>query len=91
MKILGLFENTQLVCSVEAPTIVAPYLNEFESLRRANILFFEALPEEAWSNGGIASGNYVSVRALAFIIAGHEIHHRNVIEERYLSASSATA
>ncbi|NNE65742.1 MAG: DinB family protein [Pyrinomonadaceae bacterium] len=66
-------------------------LNEFESLRKANLLFFSALPQEAWSRSGIASGNNVSVRALAYIIAGHEIHHRNVIEERYLVSDSAAA
>ena len=66
-------------------------LSEFESLRKANVLFFRALPQEAWSRSGIASGNHVSVRALAYIIAGHELHHRNIIEERYLAEGFAAA
>ena len=42
------------------------------------------LPEDAWSRTGIASGNPVSVRALAYIIAGHVAHHIAILEERYL-------
>ncbi len=60
-------------------------IEEFESLRRANILFFEHLPEDAWDRKGVASGYPVSVRALAYIIAGHERHHMNVLAERYLA------
>jgi hypothetical protein len=46
---------------------------------------FRNLPAEAWSRGGIASGNRVTVRALAYIIAGHEAHHVAVLRERYSS------
>jgi hypothetical protein len=65
-------------------------LREFEHLRRANILMFRNLSQAAWNRRGIANGNEVSVRALAFIIAGHEKHHRKVVKERYLSAVTAT-
>ncbi|NNF00077.1 MAG: DinB family protein [Pyrinomonadaceae bacterium] len=57
----------------------------FELLRRANLHMFQGLSEKAWSRSGIASGNPVSVRALAYIIAGHEIHHLNILKERYLA------
>lgn len=62
----------------------AELIEEFEALRRANILFFEHLSEDSWDREGIASGHPVTVRALAYIIAGHELHHMNVLEERYL-------
>jgi len=57
---------------------------EFEQVRRANISFFEHLGEEAWDRRGVASEVEVSVRALAYIMAGHEAHHRRVIREKYL-------
>lgn len=51
--------------------------------RRANIVFFRNLPEEAWDRRGVANNNPVTVRALAYIIAGHERHHLKVLHERY--------
>jgi hypothetical protein len=51
--------------------------------RRANIVFFRNLPEEAWDRRGTANGSPVTVRALAWIIVGHERHHLNTLRERY--------
>jgi hypothetical protein len=53
---------------------------EFTFLRQANVLMFEALPEAAWMRVGTASDAQVSVRALAHIIAGHELHHLNILQ-----------
>ena len=53
---------------------------ELTFLRRANVLMFEALPEEAWLRRGTASGYPVTVRALAHMIAGHELHHLNILK-----------
>lgn len=53
---------------------------EYTFLRQANVLMFEALPELAWMRVGIASGSRVSVRALAHMIAGHELHHLNILK-----------
>jgi hypothetical protein len=62
-------------------------------VRLSNIAMFRTLDEEAWSRVGIANNNEVSVRAIAFIMAGHVRHHMNVLRERYLvkeqSASDA--
>lgn len=58
---------------------------EFALIREANILMFQNLPENAWMRFGIASDNPVSVRALAFMLAGHEQHHINILKERYLA------
>jgi hypothetical protein len=59
-------------------------LAELESTRRATVAMLDGLPPEAWARVGTASGKPVSVRALAWIIAGHERHHVAVIRERYV-------
>lgn len=56
---------------------------EWEALRKGTVLFFRGLPAEAWERMGVASSNKVSVRALAFITAGHVRHHAGVLRERY--------
>lgn len=53
--------------------------------RKANLIFFKNLTDEAWLRTGTASGNPVSVRALAFMMAGHIRHHLNILNERYLA------
>jgi hypothetical protein len=53
---------------------------ELTFLRQANVLMFEALSEEAWLRGGTASGFPVTVRALANMIVGHELHHLNILK-----------
>jgi uncharacterized damage-inducible protein DinB len=62
----------------------AKLVEEFKTVRAATITFFDTLPAEAWSRSGVASDNPVTVRALAYIIAGHLTHHLNVLSERYL-------
>ncbi len=59
---------------------------EFEHVRRANILLFGHLSGEAWLRRGRANDSEVSVRALAYIIAGHAAHHARVLSERYAGA-----
>ena len=58
--------------------------DEFRTVREATLLLYRHLDEEALSRSGIASENRMSVRALAWCIAGHERHHIQVIRERYL-------
>lgn len=60
------------------------HVEEFRAVRSATLTLFRNLPPEAWTRTGIASGNPVTVNALAYIIAGHLAHHRAVLEERYL-------
>jgi len=62
---------------------------EFESVRQSTLFLFRHLDAEAWRRRGVASENEVSVRALAYIIAGHELHHAGVLRDRYLSPSAA--
>jgi hypothetical protein len=56
---------------------------EFQSVRAATLHLLRHLPPEAWRRGGIASGKPVTVRALAFIMAGHVAHHVALLHERY--------
>jgi hypothetical protein len=53
------------------------------NVRQATISLFRQLSEEAWSRRGVANNAAVSVRALAYIIAGHELHHRKILKEKY--------
>lgn len=58
-------------------------LAEFKQLRAASIALFANLDQAAWERRGIASDNVMSVRALAWIIAGHELHHERSLRENY--------
>jgi uncharacterized damage-inducible protein DinB len=62
-------------------------VEDFIAVRRATLSLLRNLDEAAWSRRGIANKNEVTVRALAYIIAGHELHHRRILEEKYFSAS----
>jgi len=62
-------------------------VDELNTVRQSNIALFRSLDDAMWSHRGIASDCEFTVRALAYIIVGHEIHHRSVIERRYLNAT----
>ncbi len=59
-------------------------VEEFMHIRRATLSLFRSLDETAWLRRGVANQDEVSVRALAYIIAGHELHHRRILQEKYL-------
>jgi hypothetical protein len=60
------------------------HIEEFVQVRGATLALVRNLPDSAWSARGVASGNPVTVRALAFITAGHVAHHVRILRERYL-------
>ena len=60
-------------------------VEDFIAVRRASISLFRNLDEAAWSCRGVANKSEVTVRALAYIIAGHELHHRRILEEKYFA------
>lgn len=62
---------------------------ELELLRGANVAMFGGLAEDRWLRRGTASGSPITVRALAWIIAGHLDHHLAVLRDRYGEAFSA--
>ena len=59
-------------------------IEEFNLLRKANLIFFKSLKDNAWLHTGIASDVPVSVRALAYMIVGHVTHHTNILKSKYL-------
>lgn len=61
----------------------AALVEEFRAVRAATLALFRSLPDEAWDRRGTASGSPVTVRALAFIAAGHATHHLRILRERY--------
>jgi hypothetical protein len=62
---------------------VSNLATEMLAVRKATTLFFLNLPREAWTRGGSLNGKPLTVRALAFIAAGHFQRHMNVLHERY--------
>jgi hypothetical protein len=66
---------------------LADLVEDFIAVRRATLSLLRNLDEPAWSRRGIANKNEVTVRALAYTIAGHELHHRKILEEKYFAAS----
>lgn len=58
-------------------------IEDYIAVRRATLTLFRNLEEAAWSRRGVANKNEVTVRALAYTIAGHELHHRRILEEKY--------
>lgn len=57
---------------------------ELKAVRESNLYLLRSLNDEEPKNIGSANGQPVSVRALVYIMAGHELHHLNIIRERYL-------
>jgi uncharacterized damage-inducible protein DinB len=62
----------------------AAHIEEFRRVRLATISLFTNMPLEGWMRTGIASDNLFTVRALAYIIAGHSAHHVKILSERYV-------
>ena len=82
---LASFEQDDYVRSGNAGNCrLADLIEEFVCVRRATVWLFRQLSAEAWMRRGVASDNPVSVRAAAYIIAGHELHHRRILEQKYL-------
>ncbi|HXE04387.1 MAG TPA: DinB family protein [Bryobacteraceae bacterium] len=66
-------------------------LQEFVVVRESTLALVRGLPPEAWSRRGTTSGLSVTVRGLAFTLAGHELHHFKILEDRYLRASPTSS
>jgi uncharacterized damage-inducible protein DinB len=78
----GFDENDYAVQAHSDARALADLLQEFALVRRAHLYFFRSLTDEAWRRRGIANGHPVSVRALAYIIAGHKRHHMSILRTR---------
>lgn len=60
-------------------------LDDFAAVRNATIALIQNMPDGAWAKRGIANDTEITSRAIAYIIAGHAIHHLKIIHERYMS------
>jgi hypothetical protein len=60
------------------------HIEEFRQIRASTLSFFRNMPPEAWKRSGVAGGNPFTVRAIAYIVAGHTAHHVAILRERYL-------
>ena len=58
--------------------------DDFKAVRGATVSLLRTMPRQAWTRRGVANNNAMTVRALAWVIAGHEAHHRRILTERYL-------
>ena len=80
----GFEENDYVPIAMANSRSLENLLTEFIAVRNSTLLLFKNFTEEQLLNMGTASNNPISVRAIGFIISGHQIHHIKIIEERYL-------
>ena len=59
-------------------------VDDLVNVRKSTISFFKSCSEEMLMRNGLANNGSVTVRAIGYIIAGHQLHHMNVIKDRYL-------
>ena len=79
----GFDENVYVERSGSDERPLAELVSELASLRESNLALLRRLDADAWTQVGTANGNPVSVRALAYIMAGHLRHHLKILRERY--------
>ena len=66
-------------------SMLSSLANNYQLVRRSNIALFNSFDEESIGRWGTASNNKVTVKAIMFIIAGHEEHHINILKTKYLN------
>ena len=82
----GFEENDYVRAAGSDARALADLTDELSAVRDATARLFASLPDEAWERRGVVNGREVSVRALAYITAGHARHHLDVLRKRYLIA-----
>lgn len=80
----GFNENAFAARSNADARTLASLCDELTAIRAATVSLFASLDGEAWERLGTANSAVMSVRALAWVCAGHELHHRAILRERYL-------
>jgi hypothetical protein len=81
----GFEENDYARTAGSDARTLAGLTEELRVVRDGTVRLFDSFPVEAWTRRGVVNGREVSVRALAYIVAGHARHHLAVLRERYLS------
>lgn len=80
------FEQDDYIAAASFDSLtIAELIERYVSVRRSTLSLLRTLKDDAWSRRGYANNAEVSVNALAYIIAGHELHHMNIIKERYMA------
>ena len=82
----GMDQNRWAVESNAGSRSLEDLVGEFRALRDANVRWLSAVDAASLGRSGVASDVRFTVRALVYILAGHELHHRAVLRDRYLSA-----
>lgn len=80
----GFDENGYAANSGYGLRSLADIAEEFELVRKSNLYLFKNLDGESAARRGLSNNNEISVRALAYVTAGHELHHVGIIRSRYL-------
>lgn len=80
----GFNENEFIAGSQFDELPIKNILEDFTATRHATLTLIQNMPEEAWAKKGFANGTEITTQAIAYIIAGHAIHHGKIISERYL-------
>ncbi len=79
----GFAENDYAETAASDARTIASLAAEMETVRESSVQLLDSLPEDAWMRRGTVNGNAVTVRALAYITAGHAKHHLAVLRDRY--------
>ncbi|WP_219835501.1 DinB family protein [Paenibacillus sp. R14(2021)] len=82
----GFEENDYVAAADFDSRSIQELLGGYIAVRAATVSLITSIAAEAWTRQGVASGTGMSARAFAYVIAGHERHHLNIIQERYLTA-----
>lgn len=64
---------------------LAETIDDYIAVRRATLTLLRNLDETAWMRRGVANKKEITVRAIAYLMAGHELHHRRILEEKYFT------
>ncbi|SDM61991.1 DinB family protein [Bacillus sp. OK048] len=80
----GFNENDYVQAAETNNLPIEAIIEDFKAARNATITLIQNLPAEAWTNKGNANGTEITTRAIAYIIAGHQIHHCKIVKDRYL-------
>jgi hypothetical protein len=76
------FEQDDYVREAHSDTrSLADLLDEFQGIRASTLSLFKSFPADAWQRPGVANGAPVTVRAMAYIVAGHTQHHYDLLKK----------
>jgi uncharacterized damage-inducible protein DinB len=86
MNLIGFDQDAYAIYSEADKRDLENIFAEYEAVRQSTIALFNGLPEESFGRMGHGTGTFndATVRALVYHIAGHELHHYNLLREKYL-------